>query len=336
MESWKISVTTSAADVGGTGTWRKDHATTLDREEAASFLEAMVKVRHLFAHMDETQSRRAVGMALASAQGKLTVQSHHAFNAVSAALQLTIQSTVALAEHLGATALRPRWQQAWNNITSEGVGLAYFLTYTPVEKDTSLAIGAADTERARSRTSNCWTTPLYPRCPAPSNCLSGRADSPVEFAVDPQSHSFTASAVAAGDAGERPHRRQYQHGRCAHDDDRGEALACGELQPRQCRADRRRDHQRADPQPRRGMRSQPTDLGALDARGSDAVQAVQRRPTAPAALYCSRRRAVAPFAREVACCRSSRVAFGRCGRLSGNRPGNRCRRRIDTSLRRTT
>lgn len=135
MESWKISVTTSAADVGGTGTWRKDHATTLDREEAASFLEAMVKVRHLFAHMDETQSRRAVGMALASAQGKLTVQSHHAFNAVSAALQLAIQSTVALAEHLGATALRPRWQQAWNNITSEGVGLAYFLTYTPVEKD---------------------------------------------------------------------------------------------------------------------------------------------------------------------------------------------------------
>ncbi len=111
MPYWAISVGTSAKDQGEDGTWRSAHNLVHKGEDAVDFLNAMVQVRHSFAHM-EVKKHSAPGMALRRKDGTVSVQSHHAFNAVSAAIQISIQSTIGLANHLGLSGA-PRWESAF-------------------------------------------------------------------------------------------------------------------------------------------------------------------------------------------------------------------------------
>jgi hypothetical protein len=109
--SWDISVGTSGKDHGEAGTWRGSHNHRLQGADATKFFHAMLQVRHSFAHMEPKQGH-ATGMATRQKNGKVTVQSHHAFNAVSAAMQISIQSTMALGDQL-ETGGRPRWKLGW-------------------------------------------------------------------------------------------------------------------------------------------------------------------------------------------------------------------------------
>lgn len=108
--SWALSVTTAAhdRDQGTTNKWRFPHNHEAVGANASNFLDAMLQVRHAFAHMD-AKKIAVTGMALKRKSGTVTVSSHHAFNAVSAGLQLAIQSTLAIARELELTG-KPRWK----------------------------------------------------------------------------------------------------------------------------------------------------------------------------------------------------------------------------------
>ncbi|GAB07453.1 hypothetical protein GOAMR_68_00090 [Gordonia amarae NBRC 15530] len=134
MESWDLSITASETDTGeGNGTWRSRHNYRHTGPDAFAFLDATVKIRHSFAHGDPSQSRRAVGMAHEGVNGGYSVASHHAFNAVSAALQAAIQSTLYLADSLGLPYTpKPRWKVSWENVRGQNIGLDYWLRGAPV------------------------------------------------------------------------------------------------------------------------------------------------------------------------------------------------------------
>lgn len=133
MDSWQISVTSSPSDMGGTGTWRSAHSHIHTGADASAFLNAMTRVRHSFAHMDPSQAATAIGMASQRGNGAVTVQSHHAFNAVSAAMQVAVQSTLHLAQALGLAAHpSPRWKKPWENVRESGIGIDYWLRGAPV------------------------------------------------------------------------------------------------------------------------------------------------------------------------------------------------------------
>lgn len=147
MDSWQISVTSSESDGGGTGTWRRAHSHTHSGVDASTFLNAMVRVRHSFAHMDDSQASTAVGMASQRANGDVVVHSHHAFNAVSAALQVSVQSTLFLARELDLVdgPRRPRWKKPWENVRMSGIGIDYWLSGTPVWENEIVTWAAAPT-----------------------------------------------------------------------------------------------------------------------------------------------------------------------------------------------
>lgn len=60
--------------------------------------------------------------------GSVSVQSHHAFNAVSAAIQVAIQSTCALATELQLEG-KPRWKRAWE---AGRTPVSYWLVGSPL------------------------------------------------------------------------------------------------------------------------------------------------------------------------------------------------------------
>ena len=98
---WKIVVTTNGNEITpGGGTWR-GHLHTHVGQDAAAFLEATVNVRHAFAHQDSDKKiKSVVGMAQERSGGGSNVGSHHAENAVSAVLQLSVLTAHGLARHL--------------------------------------------------------------------------------------------------------------------------------------------------------------------------------------------------------------------------------------------
>lgn len=103
-DDWDIVVTTSPAETNsGSSNWRGIR-TNYQAQDAVKFFSAMVKVRHGFAHQDtaEAPPHRA-GIVNVTRTGKIAIQSHHAENAISAVLQMAIQSTIGLGNALGMT-----------------------------------------------------------------------------------------------------------------------------------------------------------------------------------------------------------------------------------------
>lgn len=132
LSAWNLSVAVSNADLGLDGTWRvkrKSHR----EEEAARFIDSMLQVRHGFAHQDGSKTKTAEGMASVLTNGSVSVQSHHAHNAVSAALQLVIQSTDRVAQELSFGHVKAHWRSGFNDVSS-GVGMDYWLADTEAEE----------------------------------------------------------------------------------------------------------------------------------------------------------------------------------------------------------
>jgi hypothetical protein len=73
----------------------------------------MVKVRHGFAHQDRANAPASTpGIVELTPTGKLSLQSHHAFNSMSIVVQIAVQMTHGLAAVVGQHTASFRWKQA--------------------------------------------------------------------------------------------------------------------------------------------------------------------------------------------------------------------------------
>ena len=110
--AWTFTVVTSGVELGGTNGWRVARHTHTGAD-ASKFLNLMLSVRHGFAHQDpaatatinakgnRTHIKALPGMAYELAGGGISIQKHHATNAISVILQLAILSAHQLANTLG-------------------------------------------------------------------------------------------------------------------------------------------------------------------------------------------------------------------------------------------
>jgi hypothetical protein len=125
---WNFLVTTAWSEVG-TGTNWRGTTTQYQGSDAANALDAMVKVRHGFAHQDRTNAPVATpGIVALTSSGKLSLQSHHAFNSMSLVAQVALQMTHGLEACLSAAPSAPlRWKKSMT-----AGGLERLLEGTPV------------------------------------------------------------------------------------------------------------------------------------------------------------------------------------------------------------
>lgn len=128
---WDVLVTTAWSEVGTGTNWRGTTKRYQGRD-AAKALDAMVKVRHGFAHQDPDNAPPSTpGIVSLTPSGKLSLQSHHAFNSMSLVVQTAIQMTHGLANFLMNPAAGPlRWKRAMTNGDWERL-----LRDTPVASD---------------------------------------------------------------------------------------------------------------------------------------------------------------------------------------------------------
>lgn len=128
--SWDIAVQASPAEIGSGSRWRVA-TTSYSGAAAANALDAMVKVRHGFAHQDRGSAPVSTpGIVELTPTGKLSLQSHHALNSMSLVVQLAIQTTHGLAAHIGVGAASLRWKRAMTS-----AGWERLLAATPVVGD---------------------------------------------------------------------------------------------------------------------------------------------------------------------------------------------------------
>ncbi|NEB69977.1 hypothetical protein G3I39_23410 [Streptomyces fulvissimus] len=100
---WDWAVEVAPSELGQGSTWRVG-ATTYQGPDASSFLDAMVKVRHGFAHQDKAQKPPAyAGIVTLTPTGRIAIHSHHATNALSVLLQFAVLTTSGLADRLSIT-----------------------------------------------------------------------------------------------------------------------------------------------------------------------------------------------------------------------------------------
>lgn len=128
---WEILVTCGWHELNGTGTnWRG--TTTIYRGMAAAgALDAMVKVRHGFAHQDRANAPvKTPGLVDLTPTGKLSLQSHHAANAIRLVVQTAIQIVHGLAGHAPTLGGKLRWRPGMT-----GAGWDLLLADTPVITD---------------------------------------------------------------------------------------------------------------------------------------------------------------------------------------------------------
>jgi hypothetical protein len=109
---WDVLVTTAWSEVGTGTNWRGTTKRYQGRD-AAEALDAMVKVRHGFAHQDRSNAPPSTpGIVSLTPSGKLSLQSHHAFNSMSLVVQTAIQMTHGLAQYLTHSGGPLRWKKA--------------------------------------------------------------------------------------------------------------------------------------------------------------------------------------------------------------------------------
>lgn len=100
MSDWEWAVDVAPAELGTGSAWRIA-AKTYQGLDASSFLDAMVKVRHGFAHQDKAQKPPAyAGIVTLTPTGRISIHSHHATNALSVLLQFAVLTTQGLANRL--------------------------------------------------------------------------------------------------------------------------------------------------------------------------------------------------------------------------------------------
>ncbi|MFC6866990.1 hypothetical protein [Haloechinothrix salitolerans] len=117
---WDLSVGVAPTELGTGSAWRVG-TTSYKGIDASSFLDAMVKVRHGFAHQDKAQKPPAyAGIVTLTPTGRIAIHSHHATNALSVLLQFAVLTTHGLADWLSVTG-RFRWSARmasanWENL----------------------------------------------------------------------------------------------------------------------------------------------------------------------------------------------------------------------------
>ncbi|MGW0215594.1 hypothetical protein ACWDXH_14510 [Micromonospora chokoriensis] len=120
---WHWAVEVSPAELGTGSAWRIG-AKRYRGKEASSFLDAMVKVRHGFAHQDKAQKPPAyAGIVTLTPTGRISIHSHHAANALSVLLQFAILTTHGLADRISVPG-RFRWSAKmstarWQDLLAE-------------------------------------------------------------------------------------------------------------------------------------------------------------------------------------------------------------------------
>lgn len=88
---WDVVLQAAWSELG-TGTHWRGTAIRYTHKQAADALDAMVKVRHGFAHQDQTGApSKTAGIVGVTPTGKPSIQSHHARNAISLVIQLAVQ-----------------------------------------------------------------------------------------------------------------------------------------------------------------------------------------------------------------------------------------------------
>ena len=127
---WDVLITTAWSEVGTGANWRET-TKRYQGSEAARALDAMVKVRHGFAHQDRSNALKSTaGIVSLTPLGNLSLQSHHAFNSMSLVVQIAIQMTHGLTNHLICPAGPMRWKKAM-----AGADWERLLRDTPVAND---------------------------------------------------------------------------------------------------------------------------------------------------------------------------------------------------------
>lgn len=108
---WNFLVTTAWSEVRPGGTQWRGTTANYSGTDAAAAIDAMVKVRHGFAHQDRASlPGTKPGIVAVTPSGKLSFQSHHAFNAMSVVAQAGLQLTHGLANFISGPDRSLRWK----------------------------------------------------------------------------------------------------------------------------------------------------------------------------------------------------------------------------------
>jgi hypothetical protein len=100
VKDWRLEVWASERELGTGATRWRDKPKTYEDDEAAKFLDTMVKARHGFAHQDPTQFRALPGISEKGSGGRIGIGQHHALNSLSVLVQLAILTTRGLSHVL--------------------------------------------------------------------------------------------------------------------------------------------------------------------------------------------------------------------------------------------
>lgn len=112
---WSFLVTTAWSELNKQATHWRGTTSTYSKSDAGKALDAMVKVRHGFAHQDTDNSPpETPGVVGLTPSGKLSLQSHHAFNSMSIVAQSAFQMTHGLSTLLSASLPQFRWRKSMN------------------------------------------------------------------------------------------------------------------------------------------------------------------------------------------------------------------------------
>jgi hypothetical protein len=129
---WAWNVDVAPAELGIGSTWRVG-AKAYRGKDASEFLDAMVKVRHGFAHQDKAQKAPAyAGIVKLTPTGRIAIHSHHATNALSVVLQYAVLTTHGLADWLSV-----KGQFRWSSQMAAAQWIALLRNTPAAEKVTS-------------------------------------------------------------------------------------------------------------------------------------------------------------------------------------------------------